>query len=226
MKKVSEYYQDGQLKIEGHAKDSLYSLKEGVFYYYDKEGKLEKEVNFKNDKKNGDSKEYYSDGSILTTEYSGGKKIGKQIYFSTNGDILSIKTYIQTYYNSSQLNTWKTYNSTGEIVKDSSCYFEILNSITSISQGEQFDLKIKVPASLYNQYVAIYQCDYMKEFDRRISPENNKVKPCKEGVCSISLKSEEKGDQHIRMIILDFSLDEDGYYNINKIFFQFNYTVI
>lgn len=182
LKEVSEYYQNNQLKVKGYTKDSL---KMGIFYYYDKEGRLEEEVSFKNDKNDGDSKKYYSDGSIVTKKYLRGYKIGKQIYLLSNGKFGSKKAFIKTYYDSTQLNTWKSYNSTGYIVNDSSCYFEVLNPITSINQGEYYDLEVQVPASYYNQYVGIYQCDYMKEFDQAINPENHRVKPCKDGVCTV-----------------------------------------
>src|SRR5690554_845396 len=222
LKGVSEYYDNGRLKEEG---STLNGLKTGIFYYYNHEGVLEKEVNFKNDLKDGESKIYNPDGSIIITEYLRGYEIGTRTYFHPNGKIGETKTYIKTYYDSTRLNTWKSYDSDGNVMQDSSCYYEILNPISVIKEGDIYDLEIKV-TSYHNEYISIYQCDYLEEYNQYLSPEDEIIVPCMSEICTVRLNSNKKGNQTIRMIILDFILDEDGYYNVHKVYFQYKYEVI
>ncbi len=128
------YYPDGSLAAEYSVKKGL---KDGVAYQYDKAGNKIAEMNYSQNKLNGDYKEYYPDGSIKSIiKYKNNKKNGNAIYYDIQGNIIEELIYenntlngiYREYYSNNMIKregyykkgnfdgTWQYYNENGFLV--------------------------------------------------------------------------------------------------------------
>lgn len=201
------------------------NLKEGVYKFYDESGHLKSEESYKGGVKHGICINYYPNGDIESKKnFVRGYKLGSQYYYINNNELSAEKEFVKTYYDSSKLNTWKVFQD-GKIVKDSSRYYKLINPKSTLKQNEEYELKIKLESSFYNQFMGLRIVNYNEEFQENISPEDNSVINCKEFIGSIKIDTKEKGDKVVRFIILDYKIDKDGYYLINNIFGEYKYKV-
>jgi len=103
------YNEDGILILDENYKNGL---KEGEFKVYNHFGQLNLIENYKNDKKNGLSSEYYENGDIFRQiSYENGYRFGKfKLYFP--GEIILLEG---NYTNDIRDSIWTTYTEKGEI---------------------------------------------------------------------------------------------------------------
>ena len=111
MQMVREYYEDGQIKGEGHYKDGERDGKE-IFYY--KNGKIRLERTFKMEKLVGLITSYYEHGQIEKEGYViDGKEIGLWIFYYENGQIEAKGSFKDGKHNGK----WTVYHENGSIDK-------------------------------------------------------------------------------------------------------------
>lgn len=221
---LEEKYPTGQISMTGYTIDGK---KEGVFKFFDESGRLTHETNFKNDLEDGLSINYYPSGNTESKKrFVRGYKLGIQEYYHDKKSInlLAQKEFVKTYYDSSKLNTWFFFQN-GTALKDSSRYYKFLNAKSSYKKNEDYELKVKLEAPFYNQFMGLRLVNYHEEYQENISPEDSSVIHCDEFIGSIKIDTKEKGNKIIRFIILDYKLDEDGFYLINNIYGEHKYKV-
>ena len=79
------YFIDGNLKSKGLRKENKL---EGIWKFYRKNSKLENEISYNNDKKNGRDITYYENGNILSiTNWKSNIKEGLEYYYFPSGKI-------------------------------------------------------------------------------------------------------------------------------------------
>jgi TonB family protein len=87
--RFDDYYITGIVQMTGHSLSSDSLIKEGLFRYYFKDGKLSSEGNYANNLQTGKWKMFYPDGHLhWTANYTGKGKIdGEVTYFYPNGNV-------------------------------------------------------------------------------------------------------------------------------------------
>jgi antitoxin component YwqK of YwqJK toxin-antitoxin module len=118
-----EYYENGKLKSEGDFKKGR---KEGSWKFYDKDGQIECEVSYKEDKKyEGVWKLYNEDGFYLQESYKEGKREGLwKIHYRQYQSVVEHNVYKQegNYKNDEKNGIWKFYDENNNLVGE--VYFE------------------------------------------------------------------------------------------------------
>ena len=86
-----EYYENGQVEVEGNYKDGV---KDGKHVGYYKNGQILVEGNYKDGKEDGKWVGYYSSGEIKREEnYKDGQRVGKWVEYYRSGEIKKEENY-------------------------------------------------------------------------------------------------------------------------------------
>lgn len=110
---VSDYYINGTLQMTGFFKSIEPDIKIGLFKYYNENGTLDSEGNYKSDKKEGEWKDYDSTGILFSvTNYESGNRNGKMIYYYSNGVVKR-----DEFYKEGKFIEGKCFSSTGEEIE-------------------------------------------------------------------------------------------------------------
>lgn len=169
---VKEYYSTGEIFKETSFLNDASEIKEGVYKEYYKNGQVKKILNFKNNipcdssllyDEKGELKfkeviepdtiyayHFYSNGNVLSKSKflnlkNSPLKIGWEEFFNIDGSVNDSIQYINV-NDSSLLNQRKKINNKGEIIKDSSFYYNM--KISKILDTENYQLNIQyVPAN-------------------------------------------------------------------------------
>lgn len=92
---ASDYYLNGKKKVEGILLSLNPDIYNGKVSYYNREGSIEKEVNFSNGLEEGKSTAYYTNGFKKETgNFVKGKKQGLWLYFSQDGKEIDAKLFV------------------------------------------------------------------------------------------------------------------------------------
>lgn len=174
---VKKYYLDSK---------ELYSmgLREGLSYFYDKDGYLRYTFNYKNDKRNGEGKEFDKDSLIITlfTYYNGYQidavkinrrdrnnlKQGKWVEFYSNGN-----KRIEANYQDDKLHgVYKEYDLSGKLISE----VRYENGILYTPKPEdEITLKAEVKKSYYPDGVVQYEGAFLNNIPVGIHKEYNEI---------------------------------------------------
>lgn len=106
---VEEFYENGVLKSVGYYNNNK---KEGVWKFYNRDGKLYSSGTFINDKMNGIWNNYFNNGTISALEnYENGRQEGESKYFHSNGTVKEIGNF----KNDLREGVWKTFSENGKL---------------------------------------------------------------------------------------------------------------
>jgi len=85
---IKDYYSTGELQMVGFYKDKKCQVKQGDFYFYYKNGQLEKKVYYHNNLLEGSIYGYFDDGNISEEgAFKSGKKNGLFKYYYKSGSL-------------------------------------------------------------------------------------------------------------------------------------------
>lgn len=198
------YYDKDSIKRYFLASKELYfnGLREGTSYYYDISGNLQFAINYKNDKRHGDAKEYDKNGTVITlmTYYNGylidnikinrtddqGRKQGRWIEFYENGN----KKRELNYLNDKLHGFYREYDLGGKIILEQ----RYINGDLFVPKTEdEVKLKAEIKKAFYPNGKIQYEGAFIdsipvgihKEFD-----ENGKIVKVKEYTSDGLLKGE------------------------------------
>lgn len=147
LEKDVKYYENGRVKSEGYLLNGQYH---GSYKQYFQNGKLKVEAYYKHGKQDSIQKIYFENGNIRQIAHFKDDLIdGKMEIFNDDGRLIADQFFV-VINDSSIANQLITYNEMGHIDKDKSNYFKLLPLEDTIEYGDQYEIDIKLEASLYN----------------------------------------------------------------------------
>lgn len=146
-----EYYKNGKIKSVTRWRDNEQN---GISEFYYENGKIEDIAFYKNGKMAGVSKNFYKNGKIkLLGCYKNDRPNGNFYYYDTLGRKYLEKNYL-TINGEDYTNQFIFFNG-NDTIKGNSNYFSLKSLKDTITEGEEFNLKIKLEASLYKDKMAV-----------------------------------------------------------------------
>lgn len=108
--KMSDYYLNGKLQMEGFYADRKLTIEKDTFKWYYMSGRVESKAFYTDGKRNGSYESFYFNGNKSKTgSYSEGKADGKWYEWAFDGVLLSEKEFSK----GEPINTWIYYDSLG-----------------------------------------------------------------------------------------------------------------
>lgn len=89
---VSDFYEDGNLRIEGFESEN--GRRDGTWRYYYPDGTLWSLGDFSNGLRHGRAVVYYENGQIrYSGQYQNDKEMGEWVFYDTTGKKIEVKQY-------------------------------------------------------------------------------------------------------------------------------------
>lgn len=104
---IQRYWPNGKLRSEGQLK---HSWNDGLWIFYDEEGKLYSKINYANGMMNGDATRFYPNGSKRSFNFKNNIKNGESVYSDEEGRLLQISYYENDTLSGAFLEFYKTGN--------------------------------------------------------------------------------------------------------------------
>lgn len=112
---VLDYYKNGQLQMQGRALVPYPLVRNGLYTFYNQNGKLESESYYVENKLSGKSTGWYPNGNLqYEYNYADGLYDGKWTYYHENGKVFNTGTYV----NGKATGLWYSYYANGKKWKE------------------------------------------------------------------------------------------------------------
>lgn len=143
--KIIRFYQGTMDTLSVYFLNKNNHLDSTAYFYY-RNGKLKNITKYFNNKKIRKFKHFYKNGNINRefTIYKDSLLLGEDKYYYENGKLWAIQEFVVFKDSISQLNSELYYNKSGNLIIDSTFYFEIITKKDTISLNDSLKVGFKV----------------------------------------------------------------------------------
>jgi len=213
------------------------SLKEkhGLYFEtYKGTEKLKKAKIYNQGVLNGRSEEFYRNGNIKSIQYfDNGFKSDSFFFYRENGNLKMEKELIKFYdLDTPYVNTLKIYDDYGDVIEDSSFYYQFIDESKIYKLEEPSFLKVKLFGSYFNDKMHISTANFDNEF--KIMDDHQRYFRNDDFICEIPIQTDKIGHNELKFIINDYTFVNltdslinltDSLINLRQILVNYKYFV-
>jgi hypothetical protein len=201
-------------------------LKNGTnISFFNDQKSIKKIAEYENDTLNGRSITFYKNGTIKSIKnYKKGKPVGDMFLFDSIGKLTESRTYSDWYGDDYHLNTWKIYDSYGNVIDDESHYIKIYNEISKFKLNSKEYLEIEIIKPFFEKIIVLYGS--ISDKYEVINKNDIDTLMCDDDKCRIPLLTSNIGMKKINFIVLDYKVVNDSIWKSINLFCTYNYDVV
>lgn len=154
---------------------------------------------------------YYPNTMVLkSVEYFVNDTLeGVMRLYDSLGRIEELREYIRVRGSDYYLNSWKRFDSLGNVDTINSHFFTIINPFDTLDVNEEFCVRIRLTAPYFNSRMRVLHGSMTNDF---FIPDNSKIEflECDKFIACIPVNTDIVGDNLLKFIIQDYRMVQDS----------------